>query len=260
MKSLMSKKLILGAIAAFAFAAPMSASATPVSISVAGTFAVATGTLSDLLNLGFTGNFSFDTAGATIGDAFNSPAEGGTGQELGTEFTGGFATPFIPSTGEGYTSPTLVAEQENDVTKTAADLLNLLPGGIYDFFSVNGWQPGSTFIGGSTITEDGAVDAVNFGLTYIGVGPSALIDTLTASDAMPTGLDLNLVDYVIVTVEEYEAGELVGLAYQFGTIGEGGTFNSFTIESDAVVSEPLSIALFGLGLGLTGLMRRKRIA
>ena len=259
MKSFVSKRFIVAAVAAFAFTAPMSVSATPVSINVTGTFTVATGTLSDLLNLGFTGNFSYDTGGATIGDAFNSPADGGTGQELGTEFTGGFATPFIPSTGEGYTSPTLVAEQENNVTRTTADLLNILPGGIYDFFSINGWEPGSTFIGGSTITEEGADDATNFGLTYIGVGPSALIGTLTASDAMPTGLDLNLVDYVIVTVEEYEAGELVGLAYQFGTIGEGGTFNNFTIESDAVVSEPLSIALFGLGLGLMGLMRRKQI-
>ena len=111
------RSVTIGAIAAISLIAPLSVSATPVSINVSGTFTVATGSLSDLLNLGFTGAFSYDTTGATINDAFASPADGGTGQELGTEFTGGFATPAIPSTGDTFTSPTLVAEQENNVTR-----------------------------------------------------------------------------------------------------------------------------------------------
>ena len=85
MKSLISRKLILGAIAAFAFTAPMSASATPVSFNVAGTFAVATGSLSDLLGVAFTSGFTYDTdtSQAIPGSLdFANPANGGTGQEL----------------------------------------------------------------------------------------------------------------------------------------------------------------------------------
>lgn len=243
------------------------AHAAPVSITVNGVFtdapdSITTGPniLSSLIGLAFTSTFSYDTAGATINDAFNSPADGGTGQELGTEFTAGFASPSVPGAGS-YVSPTLVAEMENNVTRNSAELLGLLPAGTYDFFSVNGWQPGSTFSGGSTIGDGGAIDAVNFGLTFIGDGSSALIGTLTAADSMPTALDLSLVTGVIVTIEEFEAGELVGFAYQFGQINEGGTFENFTIVSaETEVPAPQTAVLFALAAAGLALRRRRRAA
>ena len=76
---------------------------------------------------------------------------------------------------------------------------------------------------------------------------------------MPTSLDLGHVSAVIVTVEAYFNSELIGFAYQLGTIGEGGTFNSFTIVSEtAAVPESGIIALFPLALGVTGFARRKK--
>jgi hypothetical protein len=76
---------------------------------------------------------------------------------------------------------------------------------------------------------------------------------------MPTSLDLGHVSAVIVTVEGYFNSELIGFAYQLGTIGEGGTFNSFTIVSEtAAVPEPGMIALFPLALGVIGFARRKK--
>ena len=76
---------------------------------------------------------------------------------------------------------------------------------------------------------------------------------------MPTSLDLGHVSAVIVTVEGYFNSELIGFAYQLGTIGEGGTFNSFTIVSEtAAVPESGIIALFPLALDVTGFARRKK--
>lgn len=76
---------------------------------------------------------------------------------------------------------------------------------------------------------------------------------------MPTSLDLGHVSAVIVTVEAYFNSELIGFAYQLGTIGEGGTFNSFTIVSEtAAVPESGMIALFPLALGVIGFARRKK--
>lgn len=76
---------------------------------------------------------------------------------------------------------------------------------------------------------------------------------------MPTSLDLGHVSAVIVTVEAYFNSELIGFAYQLGTIGEGGTFNSFTIVSEtAAVPESGIIALFPLALDVTGFARRKK--
>ena len=76
---------------------------------------------------------------------------------------------------------------------------------------------------------------------------------------MPTSLDLGHVSAVIVTVEAYFNSELIGFAYQLGTIGEGGTFNSFTIVSEtAAVPEPGMIALFPLALGVIGFARRNK--
>ncbi len=252
-------KFLAGVAVSLCLGAGGSAVATPVNINVSGAFSVATGTLADLLGRAFIGGFSYDTAGATTNDAFGSPADGGTGQELGTEFTGGSATPSIPSLGEGFTSPTLVAELENNVTRTAGDLLNLLPDGTYDFFSLNGWSPDSSFVpGGTTINEQGADTGVNFGLTFIAAVDSGFVGTLsdpsaevppaTFASAFPTAIDLSQVDFVVVTVEEYVNQSLVGLAYQFGTIGEGGTFENFEIVSAEAVPEPGAIVLFGLGL------------
>lgn len=259
---------ILVASGAFAFT---SASAAPVSITVHGVFTDApvsltggvSNTFSSFVGLGFDATFSYNTTGATINNEFASPAFGGTGQELGTEFTGGSATPIIPllpvtpPDTNTYTSPTLVAEMENNVTRNTVDLLNLLPAGTYDFFSVNGWEPSSTFSGGSTIGESDAIDGVNFGLTFIDVD-ATMLGALVATDLMPETVDLNLVDFVIVTLEEYEGSELVGFAYQFGTIGEGGTFNEFTIVSNTEVSEPGMLALFPLALGAIGFARRNK--
>ncbi len=252
------------AIIAVGAVAGGSALAAPVSINVSGVFtdapdSITTGpnVLSSLVGLAFTSTFSYDTAGATINDEFNAPADGGTGEELGTEFTGGFASPSVHGAGS-YVSPTLVAEMENNVTRTSADLLGLLPPGTYDFFSANGWQPGSTFSGGSTIGDGGAIDGVNFGLTFIGDGSSSLIGTLTAGDSMPTALDLGLVTGVIVTIEEYEGSELVGFAYQFGQIGEGGTFENFTIVSaETEVPAPPAAALLGLAVAGLSIWRRR---
>lgn len=127
------------------------ASAAPVSITVNGAFTnapnsvtVGPNVFSSFVGLNFISTFSYNTTGSTINNEFASPAEGGSGEELGTEFTGGSATPLIPALPvtppdtNTYTSPTLIAEQENNVTRTAAELLNLLPGGTFDFFSVNG--------------------------------------------------------------------------------------------------------------------------
>ena len=76
---------------------------------------------------------------------------------------------------------------------------------------------------------------------------------------MPTSLDLGHVSAVIVTVEGYFNSELIGFAYQLGTIGEGGTFNSFTIVSEtAAVPESGIIALFPLALGVIGFARRNK--
>ena len=239
----------------------MSASATPVSFNVAGTFAVATGSLSDLLGVAFTSGFTYDTdtSQAIPGSLdFANPANGGTGQELGAEFATplGFATPA--GGGGGFVSTQLVVESENNVTRTGAEMLNLLPGGIYDFFGLTAYEPGTTTNPGTTIDEGNVViTGVSVDMVFIG---DMFAADLTALDSFPTTLDLGLVSHVIVLVEEYENEVLIGQAYQFGTIAEGGTFSSFTIESDAVVSEPLSIALFGLGLGLRGAMRRKRTA
>lgn len=251
------------------------ASAAPVSITVNGAFTDAPDSLtvgpnifSSFVGLNFTSTFSYDPTAARINTEFASPADGGSGQELGTEFTGGFANPAIPGLPvtppdtNTYISPTLIAEQENDVTRTPAELLNLLPGGTtFDFFSVNGWQPGSTFSGGSTIGDGAAIDAINFGLTFIDVDGTMIGGALSASDLMPETLDINLIDFVIVTVEEYENAELVGFAYQFGTIGEGGTFNNFTIVSEtSEVSEPAISAIFAVGMATIGLARRRKRA
>ena len=76
---------------------------------------------------------------------------------------------------------------------------------------------------------------------------------------MPTSLDLVHVSAVIVTVEAYFNSELIGFAYQLGTIGAGGTFNSFTIVSEtAAVPESGMIALFPLALGVIGFARRNK--
>jgi hypothetical protein len=252
------------------------ASAAPVSITVNGTFTNAPDSLtvgpnifSSLVGLNFTSTFSYDPTGSQINTEFASPAEGGSGQELGTEFTGGSVTPLIPALPvvppdtNTYTSPTLVAEQENNVTRSPAELLNLLPGGTtFDFFTINGWQPGSTFSGGSTITGDGAaIDAVNFGLTFIDVDGAMIGGPLSASDLMPETVDLSLVDFVIVTIEEFENSERIGFAYQFGTIDQGGTFNNFTIVAAASeVSEPAMTAMFALGIAGLGFVRRRKCA
>ena len=266
------KSIFAGVLIASGAFAHSSASAVPVSITVLGAFTDApvsltggvSNTFSSFVGLGFDATFSFNTTGATINNEFASPAEGGSGQELGTEFTGGSATPIIPllpvtpPDTNTYTSPTLIAEAENNVTRNTAELLNLLPSGTFDFFSVNGWMPGSTFSGGSTITGDGdAIDAVNFGLLFIDVD-ATMLGTLASTDLMPETIDLNLVDFVFVALEEFEAGELVGFAYQFGTIDEGGTFNEFTIASSTEVSAPGMLALFPLALGVIGFARRNK--
>lgn len=266
------RSIFAGVLIASGAFAHSSASAAPVSITIHGVFTDApvsltggvSNTLSSFVGLGFDATFTYDTAGGTINTEFASPAEGGTGQELGTEFTGGSATPIIPllpvtpPDTNTYTSPTLIAEMENDVTRTSADFLNLLPGGTYDFFSVNGWEPSSTFSGGSTITGDGdAIDAINFGLTFIDVD-ATMLGTLASTDLMPEAIDLSLVDFVFVALEEFEGGELIGFAYQFGTIDEGGTFTEFTIASNTEVSEPGMLALFPLALGVIGFARRNK--
>ena len=262
----------LGAAIATAVFALSGANAAPVNISVNGTFThapdsltVGSNVLSGLVGLNYTATFSFDTAGGTINDEFASPASGGTGEELGREFTGGFVTPLVPALpgpDNTFTSPTLIVEQENNVTRSAAELLNLLPGGTFDFYSMNGWEPSSTFSGGSTIGDGGAIDGVTFGLTFIDVDATMIGGPLTPGSIMPSSLDLSLVDFVVITVEEIEDGDTVGFAYQFGTIGAGGTFNEFTIVSETTVaaSEPGMAALFALTLGALGLARRKKQA
>lgn len=250
--------------------------AAPVSITVNGTFTDAPDALTSganifnplMIGLGFSSTFSYDTTGGTINTEFAAPADGGTGEEFGTEFTGGSATPIIPALPvtppdtNTYTSPTLIVEMENNVTRTPADLLNLLPGGTYDFFSVNGWEPSSTFSGGSTIGEGGAIDGINFGLAFIDVDATLFSGPLTPTDMMPETIDISLVDYVIVVLEEYEDSELVGFAYQFGTIAEGGTFNNFTIVSEtSEVPEPAMPLVLGIGLlALFAARRKKRAA
>lgn len=252
------KRFSICAVTAITLIAPPSASATPVSINVAGTYSVASGTLSSLLGAGFTSGFTYDTdlaAAIPVSVEFGSPAAGGTGQELGAEFNSGSVSSSTSVPGFVFPSPTSIAEQENDVTRTGEELLDLLPGGVFDFFSVNGWGGGSTFVGGSTISESTGevINGVSIDLVFIGnmFGPD-----LTATTPMPGTLDLGLVTNVLVSIEEISAGETVGFAFQFGTIGEGGTFNNFTIESNAQIAEPGSLLIFGLGLGLLGLRRR----
>lgn len=252
------------------------ASAAPVSITVNGVFTDAPDSITTgpnifnplLLGLGFTSTFSYNTTGGTINTEFAAPASGGTGEELGTEFTDGSATPVIPALPvtppdtNTFTSPTLIVEMENNVTRTPPELLNLLPGGTYDFFSVNGWEPSSTFSGGSTIGDSAAIDGITFGLTFIDLDATLFSGPLTATDMMPETIDISLVDFVIATVEEYEDSEVVGFAYQFGTIGEGGTFNNFTIVSEtAEVPEPAVPLVLGVGLlALFAARRKKRVA
>ena len=239
------------------------ATASPVSINVSGAFTNATGTLSDLLGLAFTSDFNYDTDTSTRitapvdSLAFDTPAGGG--QKLGVEFAAGSVTPLVPALppGEnGYTSLTSVASMDNDVLFTASELLNILTGGVYDIFTVNGWEPGSTFgAAASTINEGDPIDAVNFGLTFVG-DLGMIVGPLTTGSDMPGTLNFANIIGVVVTVVEYEAGELVGLAYQFGQID--GTFNAFTIASDTpTVPAPAAGWLFLAGLAGMGALRRR---
>ena len=253
------KPALAGILLAVAAAMASPALAAPVSVNVSGAFTVATGTLSGFLGLGYTSGFTYDTdlSAALPGSVeFAAPASGGTGQELGAEFGGGSVTPFIPSLAEGYTSPSTITEMENDVTRTGPELLSLLPGGVYDFFNLNGWHPDSVFSGGSTINDVAAVEGVNVSLVFIG---NMFSTPLTASSPMPGALDLNLVDYVVVIVEEFEGSEVVGMALQFGVIGAGGTFNNFTVVFESVVSEPAPFALLTLAVAVIGYRRHKAV-
>jgi hypothetical protein len=234
------------------------ATASPVSINVSGAFTNATGTLSGLLGLGFTSGFNYDTdtANGIPGSlAFEEPVGGG--QKLGVEYASGSATPSIPALPAGYVSPTSVAEIDNDVFFTSSELRGILPAGVYDLFTVNGWEPGSTFgTAGSTINEGDPIDAVNFGLTFVG---DLFAGALTAGSDMPGTLNLAGIIGVVVTVEEYAGGELVGLAYQFGQID--GAFNEFAIVSDTpAVPAPAAMWLFVAGLAGLATLRRRRSA
>lgn len=244
---------------ASAFFAFGPASAAPVSINVTGNFAVATGTMTGLLGLGFVGQFNYDStiANADPGSVeFLSPGTGGTGEELGAEYSGQFVAPSVPATGDSYVSNSTVAEMENDVTRSSAELLGLLPSGVYDIFTVNGWEPSSTFSGGSTINNSGVIDGLNVSLAIVG---NLFPGVLTAASDFPTAFDLGSIVGVLVIAEEFVGGESVGMAYQFGTLGPGGTFGTFEVSAAEVqVPEPAALAVLGLGLAAFGALQRRR--
>ena len=234
------------------------AQATPVNVVVSGAFTITDGSLSSLLGSSFVSNISYDTDTSLAKPGSLAFSNDANGQALGIAYSNPVASTTITGSSIGFNSvQDLVAEIDSNKPLTSAQTGGLIPTANYDIFDFTEWAPGSTFFSpGSTIGTAGSVDnAVNVDVSFI--GNLSLFPTVTSASQIPGSLDpANLVT-VLVHVNQWENGVLVGNAIEIGQMN--GNFNNFIIVP-ASVPVPGAIWLFCSAVaGFIGFHRRKQV-